>query len=95
METVAEEVPLAPVLLVERLRIAAVQQLHPGGKLRPVALDDEVVMVAHQAKAVHPPPVAAHCDSEQSEEVQPVEIVPVDPAAVHSARAHVVDAVRK
>ncbi len=93
MKAFAEKVALAAVFVVEGLRVAAVQQLHPGGELGAGALDDEVVMVPHQAEAVHGPAVTAHDPLEQVQEEDPVEVVAVDEAAVDAAAGQVVDPV--
>jgi hypothetical protein len=86
-------VPATPVLGIEGLGVAAVQELHPGRELRPPALDDQVVVVAHQAEGVHAPAEALDDEAEQAEEEQPILVVQIDVAAGDPARRHVVDAV--
>src|SRR5919204_2868358 len=55
-----EQVAVAAMPLVEELRVAPVHNLHPAGELRLLGLDDEVVVVSHQAKGVAGPVV--FCD---------------------------------
>jgi hypothetical protein len=69
--------------------------LHPGRELLSAALDNQVVVVAEQAKGVHGPAAALDDDPEQAEEEAVVVVVQVDVAAVNSARTHVVDPVGK
>jgi hypothetical protein len=47
------------VASVESLRVAAVELLEPRGELGDGRLDDEVVMVGHQAERVDAPVVLA------------------------------------
>jgi hypothetical protein len=93
VEALAEDVAGARVLVVEGLGVAAVEVLHPGGQVGAGALDDEVVVVAHQAEAVHVPSVAAGDPLQEREEELAVEVVAVDRAAVDAARGQVVDPV--
>src|SRR6266511_5441373 len=67
-EPLAEEMAPAPVTRVEALRVAAVQPLESGGQLGDGRLDDEVIVVRHQAERVHSPVVLAHRCCEQAEE---------------------------
>jgi hypothetical protein len=94
VEAVAEKVPGSRVLLVEALRIAAVEQLHPRGQVGTGAFEDEVVVVAHQAEGVHGPAIPADGELEERQEKQAVEIVEVDPAAVDTPGRDVEEAVR-
>jgi hypothetical protein len=48
------------VASVERLRVVAVEALEAGRELLDGRLDDEVVMVRHQAEGVEPPVVLPH-----------------------------------
>ena len=64
MEAVAEEVPRPAVALVELLGVGPVQDLHAGRQRLEVGLDDQVVVVAHQAERVEVPAEAAHHDPE-------------------------------
>jgi hypothetical protein len=67
--------------------------VHPVGELDARALDDQVVVVVHQAEGVDGPVEAADDAFEPREEEDVVEVVEVDPAAVHPAGRHVVDAI--
>ena len=94
--------PAAPVLGVEGLGVAAVQELHPGRELGPAALNDKVVVGAEQAEGMHAPAEAVDRLAEQAEEEAPIVVVPEDGAmgarvrAVgDAARRHVVDTVGK
>jgi hypothetical protein len=80
---------------VEGLGVAAVQELHPGRELGPRALDDEVVVVVHQAEGVHAPAEALDRFREQAEEEAAVVVVEVDRALGDPAAGHVVDPVGK
>jgi len=68
----AEDVILAPVALVEGAGVGPVQVPHPLVEVRRGRLDKEVVVVAHEAPDVHPPPVAALDPPEDVEEDHPV-----------------------
>jgi len=63
VEAVAEQVPRPPVTLVELLGVRAVQDLHAGRQRLEVGLDDQVVVVSHQAERVEVPAEAAYDDS--------------------------------
>src|SRR5262249_58138353 len=63
-EAVTEEVAPAAMSEVERLRVVAVQELHPVGELLAPRLDHEVVVVAHQAERVAAPLVLRDGDAE-------------------------------
>lgn len=56
-EAVAEEVAAAVVAPVERLRVDAVQAVHAVGEAPELRLDDEVVVVRHQAEGMDAPAV--------------------------------------
>src|SRR5919201_4588847 len=56
-ETAAEDVVGAAVDFVERTRVAAVQVAHSLRQVRLGRLDDEVVMVSHQAIGVDAPAI--------------------------------------
>jgi hypothetical protein len=86
-------VAASAVLLVEGLRVAAVQHLHPGGERFARTLNDEVEVVVHEAECAHLPAEAAPDEQEEREPVEPVVVVADDPAAVDSARGDVVDPV--
>ena len=95
VEAVAEEVAGSGVFFVEPLRVAAVEELHPGSEVGAGALEDEVVVVPHQAEGVHRPAVAADRELEQAEKEPAVEVVEVDQAAVDAAGRDVEEAVRQ
>ena len=92
-EAVAPQVPAAPVLRVEPLRVAAVDAVECLREGVAEALDDEVVVVRHQAEHVRPEPESAHGLPELREELAPVVPVEVDPSPLDAARRHVPDAV--
>ncbi|MDX6414042.1 MAG: hypothetical protein QOH23_1452 [Gaiellaceae bacterium] len=74
--TAAEEMILATVLLVEGARVAAVQIPHARVQVRGGGLDDQVVVVSHQAARVQAPAVApldAPQEVEEDDVVFPVE----------------------
>jgi len=71
----AEDVILPLVAFVEGAGIAAVQVPHPVGEVRQRGLDEEVVVVPHQAAHVRAPAVAAFDPPEDVEEDDPVAIV--------------------
>jgi hypothetical protein len=86
----AEEVILAAVSFVEGPGIAAVQVPHPQVEVRLGGLDQEVVVVSHQAADVHPPPVAPLDPPENLEEDDPVRVVAHDRGMVVPAGHDVV-----
>jgi hypothetical protein len=77
-EPLAEEVTPAAVAAVEALGVAAVQPLEAGRELGDGRLDDEVVVVPHQAEGVQAPVVLGDDESEEPEEVAAVVVVAVD-----------------
>jgi len=94
-EPVAEKMTAAPVAMVEGLRVASVQALHPRRELFAGAPHDQVVVVAHQAERVCDPGEASDRPREDGEEEPPIVVVAEDPASVHAAAVDVVGAVRK
>jgi hypothetical protein len=74
----AEDVILPLVPLVEGAGVGAVQVPHPVGKVRQGGLDEEVVVVPHQAADVSAPAVAPFDPAQDVEEDDPVAIVPHD-----------------
>jgi hypothetical protein len=86
----AEEVVAPLVTAVEAPRIVAVQVAHPEIQVRLAGLHDKVVVVAHQAVAVDPPPVAPRDAGEQVQEDDPIILVSVDRHARVPARRDVV-----
>jgi len=94
-EPVAEEMAPTPVAMVEGLRVASVQALHPRREPFAGAAHDEVVVVAHQAERVRNPGEASDRPRQDGQEQPPVVVVPEDPASVHAAGVDVVGAVRE
>jgi hypothetical protein len=94
-EPLAEEMAPASVARVEALRVAAVQPLEPGRQLGDGRLEDEVVVVGHQAERVHAPVVFAHRCCEQAQEDPAVVVVPVDRDLSGTTRRHVKEAVEE
>jgi len=76
--SVAENVVLALVPLIEGTGVAAVQVPHPVGEVRKGSLDEEVVVVPHQAAHVSTPAVASFDPAQDVEEDDPVSIVQHD-----------------
>jgi hypothetical protein len=68
----AEEVVLASMALVEGTGVGPVQVPHSLVEVRGGRLDEEVVVVAHEAAHVHPPSVAALDPPEDVEEDNPI-----------------------
>jgi hypothetical protein len=75
---VAEDMVLPLVAFVEGAGIGAVQIAHPLGEVRQGSLDQEVVVVAHQAAHVREPAVAPFDPAQDVEEDDPVSIVEHD-----------------
>ena len=74
----AEDVILPPVAFVEGAGVAAVQIPHPIGEVRERGLDEEVIVVAHEAPHVSAPAVTPFDPPEDVEEDDPVSIVEHD-----------------
>jgi len=74
----AEDVILSLVALVEGTGVAAVQVAHPISEARQGGLDEEVVVVAHEAAHVRAPAVAPFDPPEDVEEDDPISIVEHD-----------------
>jgi hypothetical protein len=89
-EALPKDVVLPAVPGVERARVLAVQVAHPVREIRERCLDDEVVVVPHQAADVEPPAVAAADAREDVEERQPVGVVAEDRRVVVALRRDVV-----
>lgn len=94
-EAVREQVSEAPVALVERLRIAALQALETTRELHPRAVEDEMVVRRHEAKRVERPVIPLGARPHVGQERAPVVVVAEDRAAVHAACHDVEVAVRK
>ncbi len=80
--------PFVP--FVEGAGVAAVQIPHPVGKVRQRGLDEQVVVVAHQAAHVSAPAVAPFDPAQNVEEDDPVSIVQHDRRMVVAAYPDVV-----
>jgi hypothetical protein len=93
-EALAEEVILAPVLLVEALGVAAVDLLHPAREVGIVQLDYEVEVIAHQAAGVNLPAAASGRTSDQGDEHAAVIVVGEERHTVVATRRDVVEGVR-
>jgi hypothetical protein len=89
-EPAPEDVVAAPVSSVEGTCVLAVEVAHAVGEVRPWRLDDEVVVVSHQAMCVRAPAVAPRDASEEAHEDPAVAVVDDDRGAVVPACAHVV-----
>jgi hypothetical protein len=90
VEAASEHVVAAPVALVEGPRVGAVQVAHAVGEVRRRRLDDEVVVVSHQA-AVDAPAVTAFDAPEDVGPDDPVPVVQDDRELVVPACRDVVD----
>jgi hypothetical protein len=90
-EAFAEEV--APTFMppVERLGVDPVEPPHPLGEAPELGLEDEVVVVRHQAERVHAPVVAVDLLREEAEEQAEVVHHPERRRAGHASRRDVVD----
>jgi hypothetical protein len=75
---VAEDVVLPLMAFVEGAGVGAVQIPHPIGKVREWGLDQEVIVIAHQAAHVSEPAVAPLDPAQNVEEDDPVSIVEDD-----------------
>jgi hypothetical protein len=89
-EASPEEVVAATVSVVERTCVLAVEVSHAVRKVWQRCLDDEVVVVAHQAASVQLPAVAAHDPGQDANERMPVGVVEHDRRLVVAARRDVV-----
>jgi hypothetical protein len=93
-EAFAEEVAPAFVPPVERLGVDPVEPAHPFGEAPELGLEDEVVVVRHQAERVHAPVVALDLLREEAEEQAEVVRHPERRRAGHASRRDVVDPAR-
>ena len=92
-EAVTPEVAAARVLRVELLGVDAVDAMERLREVVAQALDDEVVVVRHQAESVNVEAEAFDCLPQLGEEAAAVVAVEVDGAAFDTARRRVPDAV--
>jgi hypothetical protein len=90
----AEDVILPFVAFVEGAGVAAVQVPHPVSEVRQRGLDEEVVVVPHQAAHVRAPAVAPFDPAQDVEENDPVGIVYDDRRVVVAADPDVVEGTR-
>jgi hypothetical protein len=86
----AEDVVATTVALVEGAGIGAVQVAHAVGEVRGRRLEDEVIVVAHQALRVHAPAVAPLDAPQDVEEDHAILAVERDRGAVVPGRPDVV-----
>jgi hypothetical protein len=75
-EAALEEMARAFVAAVERLRVDAVQLSHAAREVRLRRLEEQVVVVSHQAVREDAPPVARDGVAEQLEEAAEIGGVP-------------------
>ena len=92
-EAVTPEVAAADVLRVEVLGVDTVDAVKRTREVIAEALDDEVVVVRHQAESVDVQAEPLDCLPELGEEAAAVVAVEVDRAAFDAARGRVPDAV--
>ena len=92
-EAVTPEVATADVLRVEVLGVDAVDAVERAREVIAQALDDEVVVVRHQAESVDVQAEPFDCLPELGEEAAAVVAVEVDRAASDAARGGVPDAI--
>ena len=85
-----EDVVAAAVPVVERACVLAVEVAHAVRQVRQRRLDDEVVVIAHQAARVQLPAVAGRDSVEDVNEGLPVGVVEHDRRLVVAACADVV-----
>jgi hypothetical protein len=89
-EALAEDMVLAAVPRVEGASVLAVEVAHAVGEVRLRGLDEQVVMVAHEAADVEPPAVSAQHTPEDLDEGAPVVRVAEDRRVVVPFRGDVV-----
>jgi hypothetical protein len=89
-EPAAEDVVAAAVPVVERARVLTVEVAHAVRQVRQRRLDDQVVVVAHQAACVQLPAVPVHDALQNADERVAVGVVEEDRRVVVAARCEVV-----
>jgi hypothetical protein len=94
-EALAEEMAPALVAAVEGLRVDAVEAVHAVGEAPELRLDDQVVVVRHQAEAVDPPVVPLDGLGEEGEEESVFVGRQEGGGLRHAACGDVVDALRR
>jgi uncharacterized membrane-anchored protein len=85
VEAALEQVADARIAIVEALRVAEVEQVHPLREALELGEGDEVEVVRHEAEGVYAPGEPAHRESKESGEVAVVVRVAVDRLARHAA----------
>jgi hypothetical protein len=90
-----EQVPVAIVPLIEELRVATVHHPHAAGQLRPRSLNDQVVVVRHQAVRMAGPAIPSDNRAEQRQEGLPVSVVEENLAMIRASVGDVIDPVGK
>ena len=91
-----EQVVLASVAVVESPGVGAVEVAHAGGQVRLGGLDDEVVVVSHQAPGVDAPVIAVLHAAKEVDEGGTVAVIGGDwPPVVAASRDVVVAACDK
>jgi hypothetical protein len=93
-EATAEQVSRSAMALVEPLRILGVQVTEGAGDVARRRLDDQVVVVRHQAPRVHVHAKANSSAGHERDERRAVIVVLEDLAAIVPSRGHVVVAAR-
>jgi hypothetical protein len=89
--TPLEQVPDTAVAPVERLRVGAVEPRHPAREIRPWRLEDEVIVVDHQAVGQARPVAEALHAPADGDELRAIAVVLEDPVAIVPTIEHVVD----
>jgi hypothetical protein len=95
VEAASEDVVAAAVALVEGACVGAVQVAHAVGEVRRRRLDDEVVVIPHQAADVDAPAVATLDPPEDVGPDDPVPVVEEDRELVVPTGRDVVDRARR
>jgi len=80
---------------IEKLRVAAVHHSHAEGQLLLRGLDDQVIVVRHQAVRMAGPVVPSDDRAQQRQECLPVNIVEEDLAMIGATVGDVIDPVWK
>jgi hypothetical protein len=93
-ESLAEHVPPTAVLTVEALCVPPVEQLQSFREVFARCVEDEVVVVRHQAEGVTCPLVLFAGMAQQPEEDSAVIVVPIDRHLCHASGGDVKDSIR-